>query len=167
MIPFKWIVLTTFHLRFCCVHFICNSNRDFDIFRMYYIHVTHQEMLIILNFAEQEITEEHPAEVCPSPCPGTSPSWCTSQHPEACSGTVQQSPATWLKGSTSLCHKWRSEENPGHQGRTRHSSCRVHQHNQQLLSRRNCQVSVRECRQLNVRKHNNVQTEMKFCRWWI
>ena len=92
--------------------------------------------------AEQESTEEHPTEVCPPASTGTSATRCSTQHPQTRGGTVQQGAATWLQGTTALRHKWWSEENPGNQDRHRNRAGWICQHNQQLLSWGNCQVSM-------------------------
>ena len=92
----------------------------------------------------QESPKEHPPEMCTSPRSWTPAPRRPSQHPQTRRRTVQQSPSTRLQSTQTLRHKRWSQESTRNQGRTRISTGRIYQHNQQLLSRRNRQVSWTE-----------------------
>lgn len=93
-------------------------------------------------FSEQESPKEHPTEMCPSTSPRTSPPRRTSKHPQTRCRTVQQSSTPRLQSQTPICHECRSQKDTRNQGRTRLCAGWIHQHNQQLLPRGNCQVCI-------------------------
>ena len=93
------------------------------------------------NFVEQEGPEEHSTEMCASTSTRTFVTRCTTQHTQARCWTVQQSITSRFQGQKIVCYKCRVEEDPGDKGRARLSISRIYQHNKQLLSRGNCEVS--------------------------
>lgn len=99
-------------------------------------------MLYSIFFSEQESPKEHPTEMCPSTSPWTSPPRRTSKHPQTRCRTVQQSSTPRLQSQTPICHECRSQKDTRNQGRTRLCAGWIHQHNQQLLPRGNCQVCI-------------------------
>lgn len=95
-----------------------------------------------ISITEQESPQEHPTEMRTSTSPGTAITRRPSKHPQTCCWPVQQSSPTRFQSQAVICYKRRPKENSGNQSRARISTRGICQHNQQLLSRRNCQVSV-------------------------
>ena len=97
--------------------------------------------LKLFTSTEQESPQKHPSEMCSPASPGAPPSRRPTKHPQTRRWSVQQGAPTRFQSPQIICHQRRLEEDARDQSRARMCLGGIHQHNQQLLPRRNCQVS--------------------------